>query len=132
MKIKYLACFVLSLIMCSASTITEKPFHQESYGTVFCGSNTSISHTFKKVNIINWSVFNRSDKTIYVSFRISGGENCVESFSLSNSYAFKNGSIGNAGSLSDYSISGSATCNNPSSDEVLGNISFDAFAYGLN
>lgn len=131
MKIIYLACFVLSLIVC-ASTITEKPFHKESYGTVFNGSNTPISYTFKEVNVINWSVFSNSDKTIYVSFRVSGGENCVESFSLSNSFAFKNGSIGNAGSLSDYSISGSATCNNPPSDQVLGRISFDAFNYGLN
>lgn len=127
----YLACFVLSLVMC-ASTITEKPFHKESYGTVFYGSNTSISHTFREINIINWSAFSSSDKTIYVSFRLSGGENCVESFSLSNSFAFKSGSIGNAGSLSDYSISGSATCNNPPSDQVLGRISFDAFNYGLN
>ena len=131
-RILGIICFI-SVFVVSVAAINDKLFHADSYGTEFYGSNTSFGHTFVDVTSINWYAYSNTSSTIYISFIVSGAESCTEIFTLSNSYAFKNGSIGNLGSLSNYTISGSATCNNPPyGDQSIGRISFDAFIPGLN
>ena len=131
-RILGIICFI-SVFVVSFAAINDRLFHAGSYGAEFYGSSTSLNHTFRNVTSINWSAYSYINSTIFINFRVSGGEDIIETFSLSNSYAFKSGSIGNVESLSDYTISGTVTCNNaPYSDEAIGRISFDAFTTELN
>jgi hypothetical protein len=124
---------IISIIIIKATTIYSRPIFKESYGTEFYGSSTSLNKTFEEVSVINWSAQSyMGGGNIIVSFKLSGAESAVESFSLLNQYSVKSGTIGNYDNISTYNLSGDVTCSNPSYSGASGRISFEAFVAGLN
>ena len=128
----FIVCLI-SVIIIKATTIYTRPIFKESYGTEFYASSTSLSKTFEDVSVINWSAQSyMGGNNIIVSFRLSGAESAVESFSLLNQYSVKSGTVGNYDNIGTYNLSGDVTCSNPSYSGASGRISFEAFVAGLN